>query len=1797
MLDSLIYIDSANHQIVTAPSIGPKQLVLYRDPASNQYVAKLLGSDEELRFYPGSIQQIQFGDGTVWDQFAIDQAVWQTQLQQGMAGNDWLWGTEGRDVLLGGAGDDQLMGNGGDDVLDGGAGDDRLEGGAGADTYVLAAGGGSDTIFDGPYWMENNRIVTGPTIDPSKVMLVREPGGYDQYGNWTGDQYVLRLLGSQDELRFNPGSIQEIQFGDGTVWDQFAIDQAVWQTQLQQGKAGNDWLAGTEGQDVLLGGAGDDQLMGNGGDDVLDGGAGDDKLEGGAGSDTYVLAAGGGSDTIFDGPYWMESNRIVTGPTIDPSQVMLVREPGGYDQYGNWTGDQYVLRLLGSHDELRFNPGSIQEIQFGDGTVWDQFAIDQAVWQTQLQQGTAGNDWLSGTEGQDVLLGGAGNDQLMGNGGNDVLDGGAGNDKLEGGAGADTYVLAAGGGSDTIVDGASYWMESNRILTGPTIDPSQVMLVREPGGYDAFGNWTGDQYVLRLLGSQDELRFNPGSIQEIQFGDGTVWDQFAIDQAVWQTQLQQGTAGNEWLWGTEGQDVLLGGAGDDQLMGHGGNDVLDGGAGNDRLEGGAGADTYVLAAGGGSDTIFDGPYWMENNRIVTGPTIDPSKVMLVREPGGYDQYGNWTGDQYVLRLIGSQDELRFNPGSIQEIQFGDGTVWNQVAIDQAVWQTQLQQGTAGNDWLSGADGRDVLLGDAGNDQLMGHGGDDVLDGGAGNDRLEGGAGADTYVLAAGGGSDTIMDGGATWMEQNRIVTGPTIDPSQVMLVREPGGYDAFGNWTGDQYVLRLLGSDDELRFNPGTIQEIQFGDGTVWNQFVIDQAVWQTQLQQGTAGDDWLSGADGQDVLLGGAGNDQLMGHGGNDVLDGGAGDDRLEGGAGSDTYVLAAGGGSDTIMDGGATWMEQNRIVTGPTIDPSKVTLVREPGGYDQYGNWTGDQYVLRLLGSHDELRFNPGSIQEIQFGDGTVWDQFAIDQAVWQTQLQQGTAGNDWLWGTEGQDVLLGGAGDDQLMGNGGNDVLDGGSGDDRLEGGAGSDTYVLAAGGGSDTIMDGGATWMEQSRIVTAPTIEPDQVTLLYRPGTFDPYVSGPQAEQYVLRIIGTNDELRFAPGTIQEIQFGDGTVWNAQTMSMMAVTDVNDAPTGEVTIGGAPVQGETLVASNTLADADGIRELHYQWSANGVAIDGAIGDSYTLSQADVGKNITVTATYVDGFGMTESVTGFTMSPVANLNDAPTGEVLVVGEAIQGQTLAAFHTLADVDGLGALGYQWSVDGVAIAGANGISYTLKQGDVGKSVVVTVSYVDGFGAAESVASAPTVPVANVNDQPTGEVVIDGTAMQGQTLTATSNLADEDGVGLLSYQWSVDGAAIAGATGSSYTLAASDVGRTISVTASYVDGYGTTESVNSLATAPVLPIPNLTLTGSGGNDTLYGDGGHDSLTGLGGSDTLYGLDGNDMLDGGAGTDKLLGGEGSDLYVINLASDHLAAEISDTGATGTDEVRFTSASASTLKLYASDTGIDKVVAGTGTGATANTSGTTALNVDASAVLNGLTLIGNAGANTLTGTAYNDTLDGGAGADRLTGGNGDDTYIVDNVKDVVSEGSASGGSDTVVSSIGYTLGTNVENLVLTGQTGLSGTGNTLANVLSGSEGADTLKGLGGNDVLRGGAGNDVLVGGLGLDELSGGAGADVFRFDSTLGSTNIDTLTDFDGTTDTIQLENQIFRKLAATGSLSAANFASNMTGEAADANDYVLYNTSTGGLYYDADGNGAGAAVQFATLTGTPTLDAGDFIVT
>ena len=134
------------------------------------------------------------------------------------------------------------------------------------------------------------------------------------------------------------------------------------------------------------------------------------------------------------------------------------------------------------------------------------------------------------------------------------------------------------------------------------------------------------------------------------------------------------------------------------------------------------------------------------------------------------------------------------------------------------------------------------------------------------------------------------------------------------------------------------------------------------------------------------------------------------------------------------------------------------------------------------------------------------------------------------------------------------------------------------------------------------------------------------------------------------------------------------------------------------------------------------------------------------------------------------------------------------------------------------------------------------------------------------------------------------------------------------------------------------------------------------------------------------------------------------------------------------------------------------------------------GAAAINGTGNTLNNNLT--GNLGRNTLTGGAGDDMLDGGGGADRLVGGSGNDTYIVAESGDVVTE-SSNQGSDTVESSVTYTLPVHVERLRLTGAGAIDGTGNAASNTLIGNGAANRLNGGAGIDAMAGAAGNDTYV----------------------------------------------------------------------------------------------------------------------
>jgi Ca2+-binding RTX toxin-like protein len=300
-----------------------------------------------------------------------------------------------------------------------------------------------------------------------------------------------------------------------------------------------------------------------------------------------------------------------------------------------------------------------------------------------------------------------------------------------------------------------------------------------------------------------------------------------------------------------------------------------------------------------------------------------------------------------------------------------------------------------------------------------------------------------------------------------------------------------------------------------------------------------------------------------------------------------------------------------------------------------------------------------------------------------------------------------------------------------------------------------------------------------------------------------------------------------------------------------------------------------------------------------------------------------------------------------------------------------------------------------------------------------------------------------------------------------------------------------------------------------------------------------------SLDGTGNAlaNQITGNAGNNVLDGGAGADTLSGGAGDDSYYVDNAGDVIVEQPDE----GTDTVYASvshglAAGVERLILLG-----DAAINGTGNGLANQLTGNNAANTlsggagndyilgnagddqldggaDADTLDGGIgndTLLGGAGNDNLYGGAGDDSIDGGSEADVMHGGAGNDTFVVDDAADSVIE-LANEGIDTVRSSVSYLLGSNLENLVLTGSAGIDGTGNELqnhitgnnaANALSGGTGADTLIGLGGNDIIDGGgaadsldggsgsdtlfgqAGNDTLIGGLGGDSLDGGSGADL------------------------------------------------------------------------------------------------------
>ncbi|MEQ1950340.1 calcium-binding protein [Mesorhizobium sp. CN2-181] len=334
---------------------------------------------------------------------------------------------------------------------------------------------------------------------------------------------------------------------------------------------------------------------------------------------------------------------------------------------------------------------------------------------------------------------------------------------------------------------------------------------------------------------------------------------------------------------------------------------------------------------------------------------------------------------------------------------------------------------------------------------------------------------------------------------------------------------------------------------------------------------------------------------------------------------------------------------------------------------------------------------------------------------------------------------------------------------------------------------------------------------------------------------------------------------------------------------------------------------------------------------------------------------------------------------------------------------------------------------------------------------------------------------------------------------------------------------------------------------------------NDTLKGTNGANSVIGGAGDDSIVGFGGDDNLFGQDGNDVLNGGAGADALSGGAGSDRASYeNAASGVTAALLSP--ATNTGEA-------------AGDT-YSSIENLTGSAFADNLTGTNSAN----------SIIGGAGDDLITGLGGDDNLFGQDGNDTLVGGTGADALSGGNGTDTASYSTAAAG---VIASL-------TTPAINTGDAA----GDTYSSVenLTGSNFADTLTGNGAVNLLVGGSGADTLNGRAGSDTMTGGGNNDNFLFDTALGVTNVDDITDFNFVNDTIQLENAIFNAIIGVGVLTADQFVANAAGVATTAAHRIIYETDTGILRYDTNGNAIGGDTIFATLTAGLGVTNADFFI-
>ncbi|MCL1551007.1 calcium-binding protein [Xanthomonas nasturtii] len=1617
------------------------------------------------------------------------------------SGNDIISGLGGNDGIAGGYGDDWIDGGHGNDLILGGPGVNRLFGGLGDDILI-----GSSMLLA---WRKPEDELGSGDRNAWYSESASRPGIISVGNGWLSEVSGNNPAGSDATQNLFNFSVRAHYTNGHDPWVK---------TNPNVLPSGNDDIDGGDGSDIAYGGEGNDTLLGGAQNDLLLGGSDHDYIEGEEGDDLIF-----GDDFSAANGIW----------SFMATQI---------SDRANTSGNDIIFG--GNGEDRIFGQGGNDVISGGEGgDILQGDRVDYGLTYSYVSAGLPGNDYIDGGAGNDRIYGDGGNDTLLGGDGADYILGDAvgidesrhGNDVIDGGSGVDTII---GLGGDDVIRGG----EGNDLLLGDA-SASDLALqfhgndrIYGEGGNDEIQGNAGDDYLSGGSG-KDLLQGESGN--DTLSGD-------ADDDEL------QGGMGNDTLIGGAGNDSLFGEDGDDNLIGDEGQDFIYGGTGNDRLSGGGGADTLVGGDGGDNidgnqgDDVIDGELGNDSirgglgNDFIDGDEGDDDVDAgdgndSVYGGGGNDLVNGGLGNDTVTAAEGNDQVNGGDGNDYLEGSDGDDTLSGDKGDDVVI-------GGTGNDQAVGGEGSDILYGDdqfgvySGNDKIDGDAGDDYLDGGRGDDQLDGGTGNDTlmgaegndiYLIKAGDGHDEVLGFGSQSAGRDTIVLSG--------LSRNQATFRRSGS-----ALVMTFGTDQSVRLDGFLARDsgghrIVFGDGSA-----MDRAEALSLLGGGTAGDDDLQGSDqddelygqggndklygqegndslnggiGNDLVFGGGGNDLLEGGDGDDLLDGGTGDDRLYGGAGSDFFRYGIGYGNDSIafdpaadirqvqlldivnpadmyyaLKNGAlvmTIIETGQSITiegyagvnGPTarivladgaeLLPellwSGANEIEGSSGDDQLYGYDGEDYIYgfggddRIWGGNDKDYLVGGWGKDtIYGGSGNDTLQGDSHYPYWwmnggEDDYLDGGEGDDHIYGNDGNDTLLGGAGNDSISGQDGADVLNGGAGNDALYGNAGSDLYEFGRGGGRDIIWEFG--WMGES---------------------------GPQ--------FGDIDTLRFDASVLKEeiVVYRDDRFSSTLqfviegTDDSIAVLDFFDY----LTYNTRDSIEQVVFTDGTTWD---LEEILYQAMRGSHRNDNLMG----LYAKDDFINAGAGNDRVMALEHDDTIQGGTGNDSI---EAGEGDDVLVGGS--GSDILSGDAGNDI-------YRFGLGSDLDVITNG------------STVLTDHDVIELGEG--------ITTENIRLARSGDaLVIDIDGHADRLIVLGHFITDE--------HWSRGGPIDA---------------------LHFADGtIWVQEDILAKLVAPLEAIavnidgmPYADLQDAGG----YVIGIQNTL-----AEVHRETAGATWFDIGPGEARLFGGASGDTYVFGKGYGNQA--IHDAG--GTDRVLFNAdLSPSDVTLYKlgndmevhvegqspltivgffSEGGmaaIESMVFANGTVWDSAWLHTNAVNPDVtlngtagSDILRGSVgndqLFGLEGNDQLEGDSGDDLLDGGTGTDVMRGGKGSDTYVVDDASDSIFDNGYASDSwtreiNTVRSSIDYTLGVNLQRLILDGTADLNGTGNGESNTLQGNAGAnvltaaavddysslaDWINGGAGNDILIGAWGNDTLIGGAGNDRMEGGGGDDLYYVDS-------------------------------------------------------------------------------------------------